>query len=241
MAQANNTFTTPSGVAQYPHLSKPDTKFVPKGQENVNLGSYQTKLILSEKQAEPIIEQINAFFTEFLQGEQNKANKKELKTANPPYEQELGEDGKPTGNIILKFKSSAAYKPAIFDAKGKPMMDSNIWGGSEIRVNSFISGYNVATVGVGVGLRIRAVQVIKLVEGSAEGASRFGFEETAGYEHNTPDVFQAEELVEEPVEEPVAETKPELKVVKEPVVKPSTATDKSKDVSDIISKWGAKD
>jgi len=50
-------------------------------------------------------------------------------------------------------------------------------------------------------------------------------------------VFQAEELVEEPV----AETKPELKVVKEPVVKPSTATDKSKDVSDIISKWGAKD
>ena len=61
MAQANNTFTTPSGVAQYPHLSKPDTKFVPKGQENVNLGSYQTKLILSEKQAEPIIEQINAF------------------------------------------------------------------------------------------------------------------------------------------------------------------------------------
>jgi hypothetical protein len=116
-------------------------------------------------------------------------------------------------------------------------MDSNIWGGSEIRVNSFISGYNVATVGVGVGLRIRAVQVIKLVEGSAEGASRFGFEETAGYEHNTPDVFQAEELVEEPV----AETKPELKVVKEPVVKRSTATDKSKDVSDIISKWGAKD
>jgi hypothetical protein len=87
-------------------------------------------------------------------------------------------------------------------------------------------------------LRLRAVQVIQYVEGSGEGASRFGFEETAGYEHDTPESFKAEE--------PVAETKPELKVVKEPapkepVVKPSTATDKSKDVSDIISKWGAKD
>ena len=82
-------------------------------------------------------------------------------------------------------------------------------------------------------------RLFSIVEGSGEGASRFGFEETAGYEHDTPQKsFKAEE--------PVAETKPELKVVKEPapkepVVKPSTATDKSKDVSDIISKWGAKD
>ena len=163
-----------------------------------------------------------------------KQNKKELKTANPPYAQELGEDGQPTGNVIFKFKSKAAYKPAIFDAKGKPMMESNIWGGSEIRVNSTIGAYYVATVGVGVALRIRAVQVIRLVEGSADGATRFGFEETAGYEHDTPDSFQEEV--------PVAKvTKPELAVVKEPVVVKSSTADKTKDISDIVSKWGAKD
>jgi len=173
MAQAN-TFTTPKGIAQYPHLSKPDDKFSKPG-------DYKVNLILSAEEAAPIIEQINAAFAENMQAEMKKQNKKELKAANPPYMEELGDDGQLTGNVIFKFKSTAAYKPAIFDAKGKPMMESNIWGGSEIRVNSTIGAYYVATIGVGVALRIRAVQVIRLVEGSAEGASRFGFEETVGY------------------------------------------------------------
>ena len=226
MAQAN-IFTTPKGIAQYPHLSKPDTKFSKPG-------DYKVNLILSAEEAAPIIEQINAAFAENMQAELKKQGKKELKAANPPYMEELGDDGQPTGNVIFKFKSTAAYKPAIFDAKGKPMMESNIWGGSEIRVNSTIGAYYVATVGVGVALRIRAVQVIRLVEGSAEGASRFGFEETVGYEHNTPEILQEEA--------PVAKaTKPELAVVKEPAVVKSSATDKTKDISDIVSKWGAKD
>ena len=230
MAQAN-TFTTPKGIAQYPHLSKPDTKFSEPG-------DYKVHLILSAEEAVPIIEQINAAFADNMQAELKKQGKKELKAANPPYMEELGDDGQPTGNVIFKFKSTAAYKPAIFDAKGKPMMESNIWGGSEIRVNSTIGAYYVATVGVGVALRIRAVQVIRLVEGSADGATRFGFEETAGYEHNTPDSFQEGTPA-------VKVAKPELSVVKEPVEEPavvkSSATDKAKDISDIVSKWGAKD
>jgi hypothetical protein len=35
--------------------------------------------------------------------------------------EELDEAGQPTGNVILRFKSKAAYKPAIFDSKGIPM------------------------------------------------------------------------------------------------------------------------
>jgi hypothetical protein len=120
------------------------------------------------------------------------------------------------------------------------MIDSNIWGGSEIRVNGTIGGYYTSLIGVGVALRLRAVQVIQYVEGSGDGATRFGFEETAGYEHDTPDSFQEEA--------PVARvTKPELAVVKEPVVeeptvvKTKSSSDNSKNISDIVSKWGAKD
>ena len=36
MAQAN-TFTTPKGIAQYPWLSKPDTKFSEEGEYKVNV------------------------------------------------------------------------------------------------------------------------------------------------------------------------------------------------------------
>ena len=46
------------------------------------------------------------------------------------------------------------------------MIDSNIWGGSEIRVNGSIGGYYTSLIGVGVALRLRAVQVIQYVEGS---------------------------------------------------------------------------
>ncbi len=230
MAQAN-TFTTPKGIAQYPWLSKPDTKFSEEG-------DYKVNLILSAEEAAPIVEQINAAFADNMQAEMKKQGKKELKAANPPYMEELGDDGQPTGNVIFKFKSKAAYKPAIFDAKGKPMIDSNIWGGSQILVNGTIGGYYTSLIGVGVALRLRAVQVIQYVEGSGDGATRFGFEETAGYEHNTTDSFQEGTPA-------VKVAEPELSVVKEPVEEPavvkSSATDKAKDISDIVSKWGAKD
>ena len=231
MAQAN-TFTTPKGIAQYPWLSKPDTKFSEEG-------DYKVNLILSAEEAAPIVEQINAAFADNMQAEMKKQGKKELKAANPPYMEELGDDGQPTGNVIFKFKSKAAYKPAIFDAKGKPMIDSNIWGGSEIRVNGTIGGYYTSLIGVGVALRLRAVQVIQYVEGSGDGATRFGFEETAGYEHDTPDSFQEEAGPSPTVVAKVA--KPELAVVKEPVVKASSSPDNAKNISDIVNKWGAKD
>ena len=47
MAQAN-TFTTPKGIAQYPWLSKPDTKFSEEG-------DYKVNLILNAEEAAPII------------------------------------------------------------------------------------------------------------------------------------------------------------------------------------------
>ncbi len=82
MAQQPVTFTTPQGVAQYPWLSKPDTKFSEEG-------DYKVNLILTTKDAQPLVEQINVAFAENMQAEMKKQNKKELKSANPPYAQDL--------------------------------------------------------------------------------------------------------------------------------------------------------
>ena len=215
MAQAPNVFTTPRGIALYPYLSKPDTKFNEEGEYKVNLS-------LSEEDAAPIIEQINQVFAENVKEETKKNNGKAIKTANPPYSQELDDDGKPTGNIIMKFKSKAAYKPAIFDAKGNVMIESNIWGGSEVRVNGSMAPYFTSMIGAGVALRLRAVQVIQYVEGGT-GPERFGFEEEVGFEQEaTP---KAEPKAEEMFEEPA---------VKQAVPKP----DNTQDISNIINKWG---
>ena len=230
MAQAPNVFTTPKGIAQYPWLSKPDTKFNEEGEYKVNL-------ILTKKEAAPVIEQINAAFAENYKV-QEKEHGKDIKTANPPYMDELDDDNKPTGNVIIKFKSKALYAPAIFDAKGNVMKDSNIWGGSEIRVNGSIAPYYVKLIGAGVALRLRAVQVIQYVEGGTGSADRFGFEEVDGGFTQEPAAAEAAFPTEEV--SPVSTTTEDIK---EPTLQnPSKDNEaKSDDISGIIDKWGTKD
>ena len=88
------------------------------------------------------------------------------------------------------------------------------------------TGKSSVSQNAGVSLKLRAVQIIKLVEGS-EGAGRFGFEETSGY---TQPQTEGAEVFTESTEE-----------VKEPeVVKIQSSDDGGKDVADIVSKWGAK-
>jgi hypothetical protein len=194
MAQQPVTFTTPKGIAQYPWLSKPDTKFSEEG-------DYKVNLVLSKQDALPILKQINEVYAENYEKEVKKANGKEVKKSVPPYAEEFDDAGQPTGNVILRFKSKAAYKPAIFDAKGIPMIDSNIWGGSEIKVNGSVAPYFTSLIGAGVALRLRAVQVIQYVEGGSGGADRFG--EEVGYEHKAAETFE-EVIAEAPkVDEPV--------------------------------------
>ena len=60
------------------------------------------------------------------------------------------------------------------------MTNSNIYGGSEIKVNGSCAFFHTAMIGAGVSIRLRAVQVIQYVEG-ANGATKFGFEEVEGF------------------------------------------------------------
>ena len=271
MAQQPNVFTTPKGIALYPWLSTPDTKFNEEGEYKVNL-------VLSKEAAQPIINQINEAFSENLKEEMKKHPGKELKTANPPYHDELDDAGQPTGNVIFRFKSKAIYKPAIFDAKGGVVVDSNIWAGSEIRVNASIAPYYTSMVGAGVALRLRAVQIITLVEGSQGAADRFGFEETAGYVHKEdatpmPEVFAdatpagmanalangrdaalvRDELVasikdgasiQEAITRAGNKVPPQpapMPEVAEPEVVKKATSSSGSDIADIVSKWGVKD
>ena len=223
MAQQPITFTTPKGVAQYPWLSKPDTKFSEEGE-------YKVSLILSKEEAIPILKQINEVFAENVAAESKKNGGKDIKKAPPPYMEQLDESGNSTGKVILKFKSKAAYKPAIFDAKGIPMIDSNVWGGSEIKINGSIAPYYTTLIGAGVALRLRAVQVIQYVDASTGAASKFGFEEEVGYELHPTETFES--IVATPVAK--AEEEPKVRAPSKPPVEPAD------DLSDIINQWAIK-
>jgi hypothetical protein len=181
----NPRFTSPVGIAQYPYLNKPDTKFNPEGEYKVNL----------EINAEDATD-ICTFLDEQLAASIAKAKKenpgKKIKEGSAGYE--LNEE---TGKVVVKFKLKAKVttksgdswdqKPVIFDAKGKPLVAApNIGGGTKMKVAYEVIPYFTAIAGAGVSLRVKAVQVIDLVEfkGGAD-AGAYGFGEEDGYEAAT--------------------------------------------------------
>jgi len=225
-----NKITTPVGIAHYPYISKPDTQAVEKGYATQPM--YKVNLSIPSEEAQPIIEQINAVLLAGIKDEKTKNPKKKIKQAPLPYSNEVDDDESETGNVIIKFKSK--FKPSVFDAKNKPMVDHNIYGGSEIRVGGMISFYNSPSVGCGVTLRLGGVQVIQYVEGTS-GADSFGFEETEGFTDvgataasaadstDTQEDVQLNIVEAEPKPKAVAKPKPKAVAKPAPVEEPAPA------------------
>ena len=191
---------SPVGVSQYAWLTTPDTRFD-------ETGHYKTNLILKAKDALPLKVQIDGEIKKSLTLAKEKAKGKAIKQANSPYEDELV-DGKPSGNVIFKFKTKAQIitkdgkvipnRVALFDSTGKPMIDANVWSGSEMKVSAELIPYYTAMAGAGVSMRLRAVQVTKLVEGGSSNAKGYGFDNVKdGYEQPEAVVAQEENVSQE--------------------------------------------
>lgn len=178
-------YVTPKGTAQYPYLTKPDTKFNPDGEYKISLelddpAQISTLTSFLDEQHELSVAKAK---------EENKGKK--IKEGDVPYS--LNEE---TGKVTVRFKLKAKVSPkngdpfeqkvALFDAKGAPLGSKvSIGGGSKVKVAYELIPYYTAIAGAGVSLRLRAVQVIDLVEYSSGGAGAFGFGEEDGYEAAT--------------------------------------------------------
>jgi hypothetical protein len=184
------------GVSQYAWLTQPDTRFD-------EIGHYKTNLILSGQDADTLKAAINEELTKSVALAKEKAKGKNIKTAPAPFEDELDDDGQPTGSTVFKFKTKAQIttkdgkiipnRVAIFDSKGTPMTDCNVWSGSEMKVSAELVPYYTAMVGAGVSMRLRAVQITKLVEGGNGNAKGYGFGEEEGYEQSLSETPAEEE------------------------------------------------
>ena len=186
MAKNNNVkVVSPVGVSQYAWLTTPDTRFD-------ETGHYKTNLIINAKEAQSLKAQIDAEIKKSVALAKEKAKGKAIKEAPRPYDDEMI-DGKASGNVIFKFKTKAKIiakdgkvipnRVALFDSAGKPMIDANVWSGSEMKVSAELIPYYTAMAGAGVSMRLRAVQVTKLVEGGSSNAKGYGFDKVKdGYE-----------------------------------------------------------
>jgi hypothetical protein len=183
IAMSKKRMTTPKGTASWPKLNEPDTKFDAKG-------LYSVQLRIPQAEAAKLMAELTSMYDGYY-AEQVREAKKKLKKCDFPWSAVTNDAGNETGEIEFKFKMVARIetkdgrtieqRPILFDAKQRPMND-RIGGGSILRVGFEPHLWYVPATGVGLSLRLKAVQVIELRESGGRGAADFGFAEEEGFE-----------------------------------------------------------
>jgi ssDNA-binding protein len=216
---AKKLFTSPRGLAVFPWLNKPDTKFKAEGQYKVGL-----KLKTDDKLTQKFIAEIDAGMAQAVATARtdNPAKAKKInQCADKPYRAEVDDDDNETGFTIFNFKMTASgtsrktgkpftLKPALFDAAGEPLdAETRIGGGSLIRVSYLLNEFFQTTkIGAGVSLQLNGVKVIKLVEWGGGDASAHGFaEDESDFEDSEAETAEDEDEEEEEAPPPVKKGK----------------------------------
>ncbi len=157
--------TTPKGKAIFPHLTEADYKFKSEGE-------YHVKLECLKSESENIIQTVGSLIAAKVKEQHDQDPNKAITKAPLPY---VIEDDK----VIFNFKMKASginsitkqpftQSPRIVDDQLNEFpKDKNIFGGSIVKINYEPVGYNVAGTGIGCTLRLKAVQVFKLVENTS--------------------------------------------------------------------------
>jgi hypothetical protein len=167
-------FKTPKGRAKYPHLNKPDAAF------DKDNPKYKTELLMTEKEAEPLIKMMREAAAD------NFGNKKNIKFAFSKDEE--------TGNVSFKVQSK--YQPKYYDSQGQvipPAKLPRVSGGSELKAAGILNIYSVSGTN-GVGLLLDRVQICKVVEGFSGDGEGFDADEDGDFSvDDTEDGFDADD------------------------------------------------
>lgn len=177
--------TTGLGVAIWPSLHKPDTRYDKNG-------VYKLALRVPEK--EPWVQELIAKGTqerEEYEQQERRAQRKRRPLAmceDFPWKPAMdGEESVP-GFLDISFKMNARVEPkdkepweqqpAIFDSRGNPVaFGLPIGGGSELKVSSEVRCWNAPKLGgIGISFRLLGVQVFKFVEAFSGDAGSHGFD-----------------------------------------------------------------
>ena len=162
--------------AVYPHLVKPDVRFN-------ELGEYKVTLKVAKQDASEMVKEIEKSIEDSLAKAEKENKGKSVKSAPKPYKEE-------SDHVFFKFKMKASgvnkktqekftQRPQLLDSKKNPIApNTSIWGGSIMKVAYQPVPYFTPMLGAGISLRLKAVQVIKLVEGKSDNV----FKEEDGFE-----------------------------------------------------------
>lgn len=179
------THVSPAGIAVYPWLNKPDTKFDADG-------VYSVKLVFDKAATKKVSDVVKPLMNG---GKHN------------PIKPEVDDQGGKTGNYVVNFKMKAHVKtkggdefdqkPVLVDSNGNRML-AVIGGGSKLQVAYEAVPYDA--MGGGVSLRMKKVRVLDLVEYQPESDKTDWGEEKGSYVA-PKDEFEEDDLEEDDLEE----------------------------------------
>lgn len=178
--------TTPVCKFLYPKLIEPETRFNPEG-------TYKLNAVIPAAEADEVSGALEELMTRHKASLKAQAPSDfKFKLAEPSYLFEEV-DGAPC--FVMKVKQNASgvdrstgkrwtAAPALFDSRGALIKDReslrSMWSGTMGRVSFDACPFYVSAVGAGITLRLKAVQIIDLVEGGGSAES-FGFGEEEGW------------------------------------------------------------
>lgn len=167
---------SPVGIADFPYLNQPDTKF------NAT-GVYHVKLVLDydNPEAQAFTQKLADAADAEYQAAIKSAGGKRVKEADAPF---YVADYQGRQAFIIKAKLNASgvnsktkqpftQAPRLFDSKGRQLgAEELIFSGSKIRLNIEVVPFNSPSIGAGVSLRLKDVLVVEMSKGK-QGASPF--------------------------------------------------------------------
>lgn len=199
---------TPKGTAQYPHLHKSD---IYKGDDGrTSDPMFKVDLICPEDDAEELV----GFLEGMLKDAKEQAEQDNDKYNEIFIDEDIipfyTEDGETTFKLKLnengenkKTGETWKNKPSIFDARGKRIAKVPAIGGGSVLKVSFEpytwtmpesegrGKSKVTNLKVGISLRLKAVQIIKLEQFNAASAESMGFGVEEGFAYD-PNEFDDE-------------------------------------------------
>lgn len=193
---------TPVGTALFPYLNKPAPPYADKPGEPP-VWKVTIKLKNSDPEVRAFIADLQARYDANLAEaeleEEPKARAERLKSKNPnlgadtSWKAELDEQGNETGYTLLTLKQKSwvvrksdgekfEFFVDLFDAKGSRIERNavKIGGGSTVTAAFEVDGF-FSKLGAGLSLRLKAVQVLEVVEWQGRDASGYGFKVRDGF------------------------------------------------------------
>lgn len=215
MAQARKKpqFFTPIGVFKYAHLNKADTRYKEEGEHSVTMAF--------DKDDEPttaFIEQMEKLVAKQQEAAdegwdnasaKQKAAWKKKKISEPTlmpfFDDELDDEGDPTGRILFKFKTKASFEKdgktikktvtlvdgrgEVIPAKKRPL----VYAGTEGRVAFSVGFYFIAKDAEAyMSFYLNQAQITKLVSGGG-GSSAFGAVEGSDFDGDELDEYNGDD------------------------------------------------